>query len=164
MQNDDQRNPRGTMTTGKYLTFALDNEEYAVSVLKVREIIKIMHITNVPQLPAYVKGVINLRGKVVPIVDMRLKFGLPAKDYSERTCIVVVEVAARHGVVMMGVIVDSVSDVLNISMEELAAPPHFGGSKEDGWVEALAKVKGCVKILLNLDKMLGDDGELVRAA
>jgi len=152
------------MITGKYLTFALDKEEYAVSVLKVREIIKIMDITRVPQLPAYVKGVINLRGKVVPIVDMRMKFGLPAREYSERTCIIVVEVAVRTSVVMMGVIVDSVSDVLTISTDELAPPPDFGGSKEGGWVEALAKVKGHVKILLNLDKMLGADGELIRAA
>jgi purine-binding chemotaxis protein CheW len=152
------------MTTGKYLSFTLDKEEYAVSVLRVREIIKIMDITRVPQLPAYVKGVINLRGKVVPIVDMRMKFGLPARDYSERTCIIVVEVAVRKSVVMMGVIVDSVSEVLTISTDEVAAPPDFGGSNEGGWVEALAKVKGHVKILLNLDKMLGADGELIRAA
>ena len=152
------------MITGKYLTFALDKEEYAVSVLRVREIIKIMDITRVPQLPAYVKGVINLRGKVVPIVDMRMKFGLPARDYSERTCIIVVEVTVRNRLVMMGVIVDSVSEVVTISTDEVAAPPDFGGAKEDGWVEALAKVKGHVKILLNLDKMLGADGELIRAA
>ena len=152
------------MTAGKYLTFALDKEEYAVPVLRVREIIKIMDITRVPQLPAYVKGVINLRGKVVPIVDMRMKFGLPAREYSERTCIIVVEVSVRNSVVMMGVIVDSVSDVLTISADEVAAPPDFSGSKEGGWVEALAKVKGHVKILLNLDKMLGADSELIRAA
>ena len=152
------------MSAGKYLTFALDREEYAVPVLKVREIIKIMDITKVPQLPPYVKGVINLRGKVVPIVDMRMKFGLPASEYAERTCIIVVEVAARNSVVMMGVIVDSVSDVLNISMDEVGSPPNFGGSKESGWVEALATVKGHVKIVLNLDKMLGTDGELIRAA
>jgi purine-binding chemotaxis protein CheW len=152
------------MSTGKYLSFALDKEEYAVSVLRVREIIKIMDITRVPQLPAYVKGVINLRGKVVPIVDMRMKFGLPERDYSERTCIIVVEVAVRNSVVMMGVIVDAVSEVLTISTDEVADPPDFGGSREAGWVEALAKVKGHVKILLNLDKMLGADGELIRAA
>ena len=152
------------MTAGKYLTFVLDKEDYAVSVLKVREIIKIMDITSVPQLPPYVKGVINLRGRVVPVVDLRLKFGLPGKDYSERTCIIVVEVTVRNSVVMMGVIVDSVSDVLTISTDDVAAPPDFGGSKEGGWVESLAKVKGHVKILLNLDKMLGADGELIRAA
>lgn len=150
------------MIAGKYLTFALDKEEYAVPVVNVREIINIMHITNVPQLPAYVKGVINLRGRVVPVVDMRLKSGLPATEYSERTCIIVVEVVARGGAVMMGVVVDSVSDVLSISADELAEPPDFGGAN-GGWVNGLAKVNGRLKILLDLDKMLGADGELIRA-
>ncbi len=151
------------MSAGKYLTFALDREEYAVSVLHVREIVKIMDITAVPQLPPYVKGVINLRGKVIPVVDMRLKLGLAARDYSERTCIIVAEVTVRNRAVMMGVIVDAVSDVLSISADDLAAPPDFDISK-NGWIEAMATVKGGLKILLNLDKMLGTDGELIRAA
>src|SRR4051812_4294359 len=127
------------MGSSKYLTFALDREEYAVPVLKVREIVKIMDITSVPQLPAYVKGVINRRGKVVPIIDMRLKFGLEARAYSDRTCIVVIEVATGSRAVMMGIIVDSVSEVINIAEEEVAAPPDFGGPN-DGWIEALARV------------------------
>jgi purine-binding chemotaxis protein CheW len=93
---------------GKYLTFALVNEEYSVPVLKVREIIKIMDITAVPQVPEYVKGVVNLRGKVIPVVDLRLKFGFPAQDYTERTCIIVVEVALANGSRMMSIIVDHV--------------------------------------------------------
>jgi purine-binding chemotaxis protein CheW len=149
---------------GKYLTFVLDAEEYAVSVLKVREIIKVMDITSVPQLPSYVKGVINLRGKVIPVVDLRLKFGMAAKPYSERTCIIVVDVAVRSGsAVLMGVVVDSVSDVMNISADELAEPPDFGEAVDGNCVQALAKIKGTVKILLNLDSMLGADEELVRA-
>ena len=111
------------MSAGKYLTFALDGEEYAVSVLKVREIIKLIEITNVPRLPRYVKGVVNLRGKVIPVIDVRLKFGLAAKDYSDRTCIIVVEVAVRGSDVLMGLIVDSVSDVVTIVNEDLATPP-----------------------------------------
>ena len=83
------------MSAGKYLTFALDGEEYAVSVLKVREIVKFIEITSVPRLPRYMKGVVNLRGKVIPVIDVRLKFGLASKDYSDRTCIIVVEVAVR---------------------------------------------------------------------
>ena len=149
------------MSIGKYLTFALDMQEYAMSVLKVREIIKVMDITRVPRLPAYVKGVINLRGKVVPIVDIRLRFGMPAKDYSERTCIIVVETDGRNGPLMVGVVVDSVSEVSSITADELADPPDFGA--QDGWVEALAKTKGHVKILLNVDRMLGGDGELLGA-
>jgi len=148
---------------GKYLTFVLDAEEYAVSVLKVREIIKVMDITSVPQLPSYVKGVINLRGKVIPVIDLRLKFGMAAKAYTERTCIIVVDVAVRSGAVLMGVVVDSVSDVMNISADEIAEPPDFGGAADGNCVQALAKIKGTVKILLNLDSMLGADEELVRA-
>ena len=150
------------MDAGKYLTFALDDEHYGVSVLKVREIIKVLHITTVPQVPAHVKGVINLRGKVMPVVDLRLKFGLPARDYTDRTCIIVVELAARERTVLMGVIVDTVSDVMHVSADELAAPPDFGDAT-GSYIEALAKVKGTVKILLNLDRMLGTEGELIRA-
>lgn len=148
---------------GKYLTFALDDEEYAVSVLKVREIIKIMDITDVPQLPSYVKGVINLRGKVIPVVDLRLKFGMAAKDYTERTCIIVVDVLVRSSAVLMGVVVDSVSDVMSIAADDLTEPPDFGDPTSGNCVQALAKVKGTVKILLNLDWVLGADEELIRA-
>jgi purine-binding chemotaxis protein CheW len=151
------------MDAGKYLTFALDDEHYGVPVLKVREIIKVLHITTVPQMPPHVKGVINLRGKVMPVVDLRLKFGLPARDYTDRTCIIVVDLAARQRTVLMGVIVDTVSDVMHVSAEELAPPPDFGDANTGGFIEALAKVKGTVKILLNLDRMLGAEGELIRA-
>jgi len=152
-----------SMSAGKYLTFALDGEEYAVSVLKVREIVKFIEITSVPRLPRYVKGVVNLRGKVIPVIDVRLKFGLAAKDYSDRTCIIVVEVAVRGSDVLMGLIVDSVSDVVTIVNDDLATPPDLDRSNE-GWVEALVKLKGRLKILLNLDKMLGSDGDVIRAA
>src|SRR5690349_718372 len=94
--------------SAKYLTFALGAEEYGVPVLKVREIIKILDITQVPQVPAHVKGVINLRGKVIPVVDLRLKFGFPEQDYTERTCVIVVEVVLPSGRVMMGIVVDAV--------------------------------------------------------
>lgn len=129
------------MSTGKYLTFALDKEEYGVPVLRVREIIKIMDITNVPQLPRYVKGVINLRGKVIPIVDIRLKFGLPDKEYSDRTCIVVVGVAVRNGMVMMGVVVDSVSDVLSISVDELGREDSVE-PRQDAWLGRRYRPRG----------------------
>ncbi|HVZ23192.1 MAG TPA: chemotaxis protein CheW, partial [Vicinamibacterales bacterium] len=100
---------KAAAAAGKYLTFALAQEEYGLPVLKVREIIKIMDITSVPQVPAHVKGVINLRGKVIPIVDLRAKFGLPAATYTERTCVIVVEVELDDRRLMLGVIVDSVS-------------------------------------------------------
>ena len=145
---------------GKYLTFALGNEEYSVPVLKVREIIKIMDITAVPQVPQYVKGVVNLRGKVIPVVDLRLKFGFPAQDYTERTCIIVVEVALATGARMMGIIVDHVSEVLNVTGEQIEQTPEFGDEIQTDYMKGIAKVRGQVKILLDLDRVLGVDGTI----
>ena len=149
---------------GKYLTFALAQEEYGVPVLKVREIIKIMDITGVPQVPAHVKGVINLRGKVIPIVDLRLKFGLPTQDYTERTCIIVVEVEMQARRVMLGMIVDYVSEVLNIATDEIEPMPDFGERVDTEYMRGVAKIKGTVKLLLDLDKVLQADTVFVRAA
>ncbi len=142
---------------GKYLTFALGAEEYGLPVLKVREIIKVMDITHVPQVPPHVRGVINLRGKVIPVVDLRLKFGFPAQDYTERTCIIVVDVSMGGANVMMGIVVDSVSEVLNIAAADIDETPEFGDQVTTDYILALAKVKGTVKILLDLDRVLGAD-------
>src|SRR5213078_5328294 len=111
---------------GKYLTFALSDEEYGLPVLKVREIIKVMDITQVPQVPGHVRGVINLRGKVIPVIDLRLKFGFEPQAYTERTCIIVVDVDRPSGKVMMGIVVDSVSEVLNLAAAEIDDTPGFG--------------------------------------
>jgi purine-binding chemotaxis protein CheW len=143
---------------GKYLTFAIGDEEYGVPVLKVREIIKMMDITLVPQVPAHVKGVINLRGKVIPVVDLRLKFGFSEQAYTERTCIIVIEVALAVGSVMMGIVVDAVSEVLNIALDEIEQTPEFGERVTTDYMKGMAKVKGKVKILLDLDRVLGADG------
>jgi purine-binding chemotaxis protein CheW len=142
---------------GKYLTFSLASEEYGVPVLKVREIMKIMPITAVPQVPPYVKGVINLRGKVITVVDLRLKFGLEAQEHTDQTAIVVVEIAVGGGKVLTGIIVDFVSDVLNIVPDEIEQTPAFGDRVVTDYLSGMAKVKGCVKILLDLDQALGWD-------
>ena len=149
---------------GKYLTFALGAEEYGLPVLKVREIIKMLDITQVPQVPAHVKGVINLRGKVIPVVDLRLKFGFAEQGYTERTCVIVVEVAMPNGRVMMGIVVDAVSEVLNIGAEDIEETPEFGDRVETDYMNGIAKVKGKVKILLDLDRVLGADGVLATRA
>lgn len=146
--------PRLEGVAGKYLTFALAGEEYGLSVLKVREIIKIMDITPVPQVPAHIRGVINLRGKVISVVDLRLKFGFPPKDYDDRTCIVVVDTMADSGPVMTGVVVDSVAEVLNIAADELEETPDFGGRVQVDAIKAVAKVKGKVKMLVDIDRAL----------
>ena len=140
--------------SGKYLTFALSNEEFGIRVLKVREIMGLQEITAVPQTPAHVKGVINLRGRVVPVIDLRLKFGLPTAEYSQRTCIIVTQVQGESGPLMMGIVVDGVSEVLNLSDQEIEDTPDFGEDIGNRYLLGMAKVKGKVKILLDIDKVL----------
>lgn len=153
-----QARPVTADLAGKYLTFALGAEEYGLPVLKVREIIKVMDITQVPQMPPHVRGVINLRGKVIPVIDLRLKFGFEPQQYTERTCIIVVDVLLAGMNSMMGIVVDSVSEVLNITATEIDQAPEFGDRLTTDYMLGLAKVKGTVKILLALDKVLGTDG------
>ncbi|MBF8277427.1 MAG: cheW [Candidatus Brocadiaceae bacterium] len=136
---------------GKYLTFVLCGEEYGLEILKVREIIGIMGVTPVPQTPKFIKGVINLRGKVIPVVDLRLKFGFEEVDYTKETCIIVVEVES----VLTGIIVDTVSEVLDITNEELETTPNLGEDVNTDIFIGVAKIKDKVKILLDLDKILG---------
>jgi purine-binding chemotaxis protein CheW len=153
MQKSKSGGPVTVGAAGKYLTFRLGREEYGLPVLKVREIIKLMDITAVPQAPPHVKGVINLRGKVIPVVDLRLKFGFESQEYTERTSIIVVEVAGTHGRIQMGVIVDTVSEVLNVSADEIEETPDFGEHVRTDFMCGVAKVKGAVKILLDLDRV-----------
>jgi purine-binding chemotaxis protein CheW len=140
---------------GKYLTFTLANEEYGMGILKIKEIIGMIPITSVPQTPDYVKGVINLRGKVIPVVDLRSRFGMEEIDYTERTCIIVVEIQGESGMVMLGVVVDSVSEVLNIKGEEIETTPTFGARLNTEYILGMAKMEGGVKILLDIDRVLG---------
>lgn len=139
---------------GKYLTFTLANEDYGLEILKVREIIGMMDITAIPQTPAYVKGVINLRGKVIPVIDLRLKFGLPPMEYGERTCIIVVEVKTQTAALQMGVVVDTVSEVLNISGADIEPAPSFGTRVDTKYILGIAKARGTIKILLDIDQVL----------
>ncbi|HQN77623.1 MAG TPA: chemotaxis protein CheW [Syntrophales bacterium] len=142
---------------GKYLTFALAGEEYGISILKVKEIIGMMGITAVPQTPGFVKGVINLRGKVIPVVDLRLKFGMEAMPYTERTCIVVVEISGSAGPIMMGIVVDTVSEVLNIKAGEIEDTPTFGVKLNTEFILGMAKMSGAVKILLDINRVLTEE-------
>jgi purine-binding chemotaxis protein CheW len=140
---------------GKYLTFSLAGEEYGIGILKVKEIIGMMPITAVPKTPYYVKGVINLRGKVIPVADLRLKFGMDEMAYTERTCIVVVEIQGKTGQILMGMVVDSVSEVLNIRNNEIEDAPAFGTQMDTAYILGMAKTGGGIKILLDIDKVLG---------
>jgi purine-binding chemotaxis protein CheW len=142
---------------GKYLTFSLAGEEYGIGILKVKEIIGMMSVTHVPQTPDFVKGVINLRGKVIPVVDLRLRFGLQGAAYTERTCIIVVEVAGASGHVMMGIVVDAVSEVLNIRGADIENTPAFGVKLNTDFILGMAKAAGGIKILLEIDKVLNSE-------
>ena len=139
---------------GKYLTFSLAAEEYGIGILKVKEIIGMMVITTMPQSPVYVKGVINLRGKVIPVVDLRLKFGLEEAEYTDRTCIIVVEIKADTGNVRMGIVVDAVSEVLNVKEADIEDTPTFGIAMRTDYILGMAKAGGGVKILLDIEKVV----------
>ena len=139
---------------GKYLTFNLAGEEYGIGILKVKEIIGIMPITVVPQTPKYIKGVVNLRGKVIPVIDLRLKFAIAAAEFTERTCIIVVEITTAGRTILMGIVVDSVSEVLNIKGADIEATPSFGTKLNTEYILGMAKAGGSIKILLDIDKIL----------
>lgn len=146
-----------TSLAGKYLTVVLESEAYGIAVLKVREIIRLQKITPVPQMPPFVKGVINLRGRVIPIVDLRVKFGLKA-EFTERTCIVVVQVKLpTEQTVQMGLIVDSVEEVVTLAANEIEPTPDFGASISTEYLLGMAKVKGQVKTLLDIDRVVAPD-------
>ncbi len=142
---------------GKYLTFSLAEEEYGIGILKIKEIIGMMPITSVPRTPRYVRGVINLRGKVIPVIDLRLRFDMPEKEYTDRTCIVVVEIGGHSMEMVIGIVVDSVSEVLNITQEEIEATPDFGTSLDTDYILGMAKVDGGVRILLDIDTVLSSE-------
>lgn len=142
---------------GKYLTFSLSNEEYGIGILKIKEIIGMMPITSVPRTPKFVRGVINLRGKVIPVIDLRIRFCMEEKAYNDRTCIVVVEIES-HGIEMViGIVVDSVSEVLNIKSEEIEETPEFGTSLNTDYILGMATMEGGVKILLDIDAVLSSE-------
>jgi purine-binding chemotaxis protein CheW len=142
---------------GKYLTFSLDREEYGIGILKIKEIIGMMTITTVPQTPSFVKGVINLRGKVIPVIDLRKRFGMEPMDYTERTCIIVVEIESASGMIFIGVVVDSVSEVLSVLNENIEDTPTFGTKLNTDYILGMAKFEKGVKILLDIDKVLNSD-------
>lgn len=144
---------------GKYLTFSLGEETYGIEILKVHEIIGLMSITRVPRTPAYIRGVINLRGKVIPVVELRRKFELEGVEDTERTCIIVVQVAGADLPITMGILVDEVSEVVDISVSQLEPAPNLGAMIDTNYILAMGKVGNHVVILLDVDRVL-TTGEL----
>jgi purine-binding chemotaxis protein CheW len=151
-ETTQQETPQATAASkaGKYLTFYLSDEEYGLEILKVREIIGIMEITTVPRTPEFVKGVINLRGKVIPVLDLRLKFSMPEAERTEETCVIVVQVED----VEVGIIVDKVSEVLDIAGDAIDEAPQFGTDINTDFILGMGKSEGHVTILLDISKVL----------
>ncbi|MCG8620261.1 MAG: chemotaxis protein CheW [Desulfobacterales bacterium] len=141
---------------GKYLTFVLNAEEYGIDIHRIKEIIGMMDITTVPRTPDHIKGVINLRGKVIPVIDLRIRFSMPPEDYTDKTCIVVVELDQDGSTLLLGMVVDSVSEVLTVPGEAVGPPPAFGSAVTTDWIRGLAKMESGVKILLDIEAVVGD--------
>jgi len=153
-----QDKPIGILAkAGKYLTFNLGKEVYGIEILKVQEIIGMMSVTRVPKTPAFVRGVVNLRGKVIPVIDLRLKFGLEGKEDTDRTCIIVVQVDMNGSPIIMGLIVDEVSEVLNVLADQIEASPSFGAKVDTDFILGMGKVGPKVVMLLDMDKVLASD-------
>jgi len=154
---------------GKYLTFKLESEEFGLEILKVQEIIKMMDITRVPRTPEFVRGVINLRGKVIPVIELRQKFQMETMATTDKTCVIVVQVAHGDGRVTMGIIVDEVSEVLDIAGEQIEPAPEFGTAVDTAFILGMGKVAKRVVMLLDVDKVLSRGevrlmGDVSRAA
>ena len=151
---------------GKYLTFVLDDEEYGIGILQVREILGMLPVTPIPRTPDFVKGVVNLRGKVIPVIDLRLKFGMEEIAYGDRTSIVVVEIQTKSDSIPIGVVVDTVSEVLSIKAEDVEEAPEFGTKVDVEYILGMAKSDGGIKILLDIDEVLTatDLGNIEQAA
>jgi purine-binding chemotaxis protein CheW len=150
----DKKNDVGERLAGKYLTFKLADEEYGLEILKVQEIIRMQTVTRVPRTPKYVRGVLNLRGKVIPVIDLRCKFGMETQEDTDKTCIIVVQVNGGDHRIVMGVIIDEVREVLDISAESIEDTPSFGASINTEFIIGIGKVGETVKMLLDIDKVL----------
>ncbi len=142
---------------GKYLTFLLDQEEYSLRIQQVKQIVGMMEITRVPDMPAYIKGIVNLRGKIIPIADLRLRFAMSEKAYTDRTCIIVLE-KANESRSLFGVLVDAVSDVAQIAEGQIDPPPPIRGAGQSSPVIGVGKIKGKVLLLLDADQLLDTAG------
>lgn len=149
--------PVSKSAAGKYLTFVLGTGAFGIPILKVREIIRLLEITPIPRMPDYVRGVINLRGKIVPVIDLRMKFGLPNVTTTNRTCIIVVYVTLAETTKLMGLIVDALEEVYQIGADDLETSPDFGKGTSAHYIQNMAKTKGSVKALLNIDLIVQDD-------
>lgn len=152
------KNPDSTLQQdGKYLTFYLNDNSYGIAILKVNEIIGVVDITQVPKTPSYVKGIINLRGRIIPVMDLRLKFGISERDYDSNTCIIIINLEVKKVTKQVGLIVDIVSEVCSIPASEIEASPSCGANEEDDFISGVGKIKDKVIMLLDIEKVIFSD-------
>lgn len=141
-------------TGGKHLIFKLNNRDYGIPILYINEIIGLMDITPVPKTPQFLKGVINLRGKIIPVIDLRLKFNMNEKDYDEKTCIIIVNLSNNNSNEFIGLVVDMVSEVYNIPAEEIEIKVQYGLDTEENFLNGIGKIKDKVVMLLNIESIV----------
>lgn len=142
---------------GKHLTFNLDENGYGIPILKVSEIIGLIDITPIPKTPKFLKGIINLRGKIIPVMDLRLKFEMPERDYDQNTCIIIINIEVKNVMKNIGVIVDIVSEVCNIPASEIEDSPSYGSETENNFLSGVGKIKDKVVMLLDIEKVIFEE-------
>lgn len=148
------KSPNVERQDGKHLVFLLGGNSYGIPILEVSEINEVMEITPIPKAPAYIKGIINLRGKVIPVMDLRLKLGMPQKDYDAETCIIIVNLSIEDNSKQVGVVVDTVSEVFDIPLSEIDNPPDYGSQEENELLSGIGKIKGKIVMLLDVKKVV----------
>ncbi|MBN1411748.1 MAG: purine-binding chemotaxis protein CheW [Spirochaetales bacterium] len=148
---------RKTMTGSRFLSFVLNEEEYCIEILKIKEVMGMTDITMIPQTPQFIKGVINLRGRIIPIIDLRIKFSLPERDYTDRTCIIIVELSYENELTLMGVVVDTIQEVVNIPEDRVSRVPYINAKIRSEYIRGIAEVGETIKIVLDITKVLTDE-------
>ena len=148
---------RKTMTGFRFLSFVLCEEEYCIDILKIKEIMGMTDITEIPQTPGFIKGVINLRGQIIPIIDLRIKFDLPFQEYSDRTCIIVVEINYQDDITLMGIVVDKIQEVINLPEDKISNVPYINAKIKSEYIEGIAENDESIIIILDITKVLTED-------
>ena len=150
-------NKRKVTTADRYLCFKLGNEDFCIEILKIKEIVVMREIAPIPKTPDFIRGVLNLRGQIIPIIDLRLKFGMPFKEYSETTGIIIVEVLYKDTKTYMGVVVDTIDEVIGIPEEKVSKLPYLNSEIQSDFIRGVADINGAVKILLDIEKVLSNE-------
>jgi purine-binding chemotaxis protein CheW len=161
--SDSQAVPLSSVA-GKYLAFALSKERYGLEILKVQEIIKVAHITSVPKCPSYIKGVINLRGKIIPVIDLRMKFGIEPIPYDDKTCIIVINITKGEQRIAIGIIVDTVLEVINFTASEIEPAPQYGSHLHSHFVIGMGKKMDHLNILIDIERVITETDSATAAS